>query len=144
MRISDWSSDVCSSDLNYEYEPYNVTAALEWKPNDELKFYFDATLNNHTRGQQSHRVQISGTATPSVVDGTDNSAFETVDWGTLDGPDGPIDLGSVDATVAGTIGIGGATGSVIDPNMRTSSDTGARVTKSRVFDLGSEIGREHV
>src|SRR3546814_11840887 len=24
------------------------------------------------------------------------------------------------------------------PNMRTSSDTGARVTKSRVFDLGSE------
>src|SRR3546814_13616605 len=42
------------------------------------------------------------------------------------------------STVAGTIGIGGATGSVIDPNMRTSSDTGARVTKSRVFDLGSE------
>src|SRR3546814_20409039 len=81
---------------------------------------------------------MSGTATPSVVDGTDNSAFETVDWGTLDGPDGPIDLGSVDATVAGTIGIGGATGSVIDPNMRTSSDTGARATKSRVFDLGRE------
>ena len=123
---------------NYEYETYNGTAALEWKPNDDLKFYFDATLNNQTRGQQSHRVQISGTATPSVVDATDNTAFETVDWGTLDGPDGPIDLGSVDATVAGTIGIGGTTGTVIDPNMRTSSDTGARVTKSRVFDLGSD------
>src|SRR3546814_7419207 len=81
MRISDWSSDVCSSDLyarqdvaafkprvdrdavvlpgsgpsaeafpflriqffqqgleNYEYETYNGTAALEWKPNDDLKF----------------------------------------------------------------------------------------------------------
>ncbi|AJA07761.1 TonB-dependent receptor [Sphingopyxis fribergensis] len=123
---------------NYEYETYNGTAALEWKPNDDLKFYFDATLNNQTRGQESHRVQISGTATPSVVDATDNTAFETIDWGTLDGPDGPIDLGSVDATVAGTIGIGGTTGTVIDPNMRTSSDTGARVTKSRVFDLGSD------
>src|SRR3546814_2832760 len=115
MRISDWSSDVCSSDLyarqdvaafkprvdrdavvlpgsgpsaeafpflriqffqqgleNYEYETYNGTAALEWKPNDDLKFYFDATLNNQTHGQQRHSVKISGTATPSVVDGTEN------------------------------------------------------------------------
>lgn len=123
---------------NYEYETWNGTAALEWKPSDNVKLYFDATLNNQTRGQQSHRVQISGTATPSVVDATDNTAFETVDFGTLDGPDGPIDLGEVQATVAGTIGIGGSTGTVIDPNMRTSSDTGARVTKSRVFDFGTQ------
>lgn len=123
---------------NYEYETYNGTAALEWKPNDDLKFYFDATLNNQRRGQQSHRVQISGTATPSVVDAMNNTAFETVDFGTLNGPNGPIDLGTVEAALAGTIGIGGSTGTVIDPNLRTSSDTGARVTKSRVFDLGSE------
>ena len=123
---------------NYEYETYNGTAALEWKPNDDLKFYFDATLNNQERGQQSHRVQISGTATPSVVDAMNNTAFETVDFGRLDGPNGPIDLGTVQAAVAGTIGIGGTTGSVVDPNLRTSSDTGARVTKSRVFDLGTE------
>ncbi|AQA00781.1 TonB-dependent receptor [Sphingopyxis sp. QXT-31] len=123
---------------NYEYETYNGTAALEWKPNDDLKFYFDATLNNQQRGQQSHRVQISGTATPSVVDAMNNSDFETVDFGTLDGPNGPIDLGTVQAALAGTIGIGGSTGTVIDPNLRTSSDTGARVTKSRVFDLGTE------
>ncbi|WP_324187657.1 TonB-dependent receptor [Sphingopyxis solisilvae] len=123
---------------NYEYETYNGTAALEWKPNDDLKFYFDATLNNQQRGQQSHRVQISGTATPSVVDAMNNTAFETIEFGRLDGPDGPINLGSVQAALAGTIGIGGATGTVIDPNLRTSSDTGARVTKSRVFDLGSE------
>src|SRR3546814_15420525 len=116
MRISDWSSDVCSSDLNYEYETYNGTAALEWKPNDDLKFYFDATLNNQTRGQQSHRVQISGTATPSVVDATANTAFETVGWGTLDGPDGPIDLGRVDAPLAGPIGTLGPTGTGIAPN----------------------------
>ncbi|KTE22785.1 TonB-dependent receptor [Sphingopyxis sp. H050] len=123
---------------NLEYETYNGTAALEWKPNDDLKFYFDATLNNQQRGQQSHRVQVSGTATPSVVDAMNNTDFETVDFGTLDGPNGPIDLGSVQAAVAGTIGIGGSTGTVIDPNLRMSSDTGARVTKSRVFDLGTE------
>lgn len=123
---------------NYEYETYNGTAALEWKPNDDLKFYFDSTLNNQTRGQQSHRVQISGTATPSVVDVMNNTAFETVNLGTLNGPNGPIDLGTVEAAVAGTIGIGGSTGTVVDPNMRTSSDTGARVTKSRVFDFGTE------
>lgn len=123
---------------NYEYETYNGTAALEWKPSDNLKFYFDATLNNQRRGQQSHRVQISGTATPSVVDAMNNTDFETVDFGTLNGPNGPIDLGTVQAALAGTIGIGGSTGTVIDPNLRTSSDTGARVTKSRVFDFGTE------
>ncbi len=123
---------------NYEYETYNGTAALEWKPNDDLKFYFDATLNNQSRGQQSHRVQISGTATPSVVDAMNNTAFETVNLGTINGPNGPVDLGTVQAAVAGTIGIGGSTGSVVDPNLRTSSDTGARVTKSRVFDFGTD------
>ena len=86
---------------NYEYETYNGTAALEWKPNDDLKFYFDATLNNQRRGQQSHRVQISGTATPSVVDAMNNTEFETVDFGSLNGPNGPIDLGTVQAAVAG-------------------------------------------
>ncbi len=123
---------------NYEYETYNGTAALEWKPSDRLKLYFDATLNNQERTQESHRIQISGTATPSVVDAMKNTAFETVNFGTLDGPNGAIDLGSVQATVAGTIGIGGTTGTVVDPNLRASSDTGARVTKSRVFDLGGK------
>ena len=123
---------------NYEYETYNGTAALEWKPNDDLKFYFDATLNKQERGQQSSRVVASGTATPSVVDVMNNTAFETIDFGKLDGPNGPINLGTVQAVLAGTIGIGGSTGTVIDPNLRVSSDTGARVTKSRVFDLGSE------
>jgi len=123
---------------NYEYETYNGTAALEWKPADNLKLYFDATLNNQRRAQESHRVQISGTATPSVVDAMNNTAFETVDFGSLNGPDGPVNLGTVEAAVAGTIGIGGSTGTLIDPNMRMSSDTGARVTKSRVFDLGTQ------
>ncbi|QQV76361.1 TonB-dependent receptor [Sphingomonas aliaeris] len=123
---------------NYEYETYNGTAALEWKPSDTLKLYFDATLNNQRRTQESHRIQVSGTATPSVVDAMNNTAYETVNFGTLDGPNGSIDLGSVQAALAGTIGIGGATGQVIDPNLRMSSDTGARVTRSRVFDIGAE------
>lgn len=123
---------------NYEYETWNGTGALEWKPSDDLRLYFDATINNQQRSQESHRIQISGTATQSVIDATDNDAFETVDFGTLDGPNGPIDLGTVQATVAGRVGVGGTTGTVIDPNMRMSSDTGARITHSRVFDFGYE------
>lgn len=123
---------------NFKYRTYNGTGALEWKPASNLKFYFDGTLNNQRRAQESYRVQVSGTATQSVVDATNNTAFETVDFGQLEGPDGTIDLGTVRSAVAGTIGIGGTTGTVVDPNLRLSSDTGARLTKSNVFDLGTE------
>ena len=121
---------------NYEYETYNGTAALEWKPTDNLKLYFDATLNNQQRSQNSNRVQLSGTS--NAVDTAFHTDFETIDLGTLNGPNGPIDLGTVQSTVAGTIGVNGVSGQTLDPNLRTSSDTGSRVTKSRVFDLGTE------
>lgn len=123
---------------NYEYETYNGTAALEWKPTDNLRLYLDSTFNNQERAQQSYRIQISGVSATGVVDSTNNTAFETVNLGTLDGPNGPLDLGSVQAALAGTMGVAGATGAVIDPNLRTSSDTGSRVTKSRVLDFGAE------
>ncbi len=121
---------------NFEYETYNGTAALEWKPTDNLKFYFDATLNNQQRSQDSNRVQLSGTS--NAVDTAFHTDFETINLGKLNGPNGPIDLGSVQSTVAGTIGVSGLSGQTLDPNLRTSSDTGSRVTKSRVFDLGGE------
>ena len=121
---------------NYEYETYNGTAALEWKPTDQLRLYFDSTLNNQQRSQNSNRVQLSGTS--NAVDTAFHTDFETINLGKLDGPDGPINLGSVQSTVAGTIGVSGATGGTLDPNLRTSSDTGSRVTKSRVFDFGTE------
>ena len=122
---------------NYHYETYNGTASLAWKPADNLKFYFDGTLNNQQRAQRSYRLQVSGTSGQGVIDGTDNTDFETIDMGTLDTPDGPVDLGNVQSAVVGTTPIG-VVGGTIDPNLRSSSDTGARVTHSRVFDLGSE------
>lgn len=121
---------------NYEYETWNGTGSLEWKPSEALKFYFDATINDQQRSQESNRVQISGVS--NAVNAAFHDEFTTIDLGTLDGPDGPIDLGTVQSTLAGTIGIVGASGQTLDPNLRMSSDTGSRVTKSRVFDLGGE------
>lgn len=123
---------------NFEYETKNLTTGLEWEPNDNLKFYFDATLNDQQRAQESTRVQVSGVAASSVVNTANYTAFQNINWGTLNGPNGPIDLGSVRAGVAGTLGVGVASNGVIDPNLRTSSNTGARLTDSRVFDLGTE------
>lgn len=122
---------------NFEYLTYNGTAALEYKPVDNLRLYFDATLNNQRRSQDSNRVQLSGTST--AVDTAFHTDFETIDFGRLQGPNGPIDLGKVRSTVAGTIGVIEASGRTLDPNLRTSSDTGSRVTKSRVYDLGTEF-----
>ena len=121
---------------NYEYETYNGTAALEWKPTDNLRLYFDATLNNQQRSQESNRVQLSGVS--AVVDTANHTEFGTIDLGTLEGPNGPIDLGTIQTTLAGTLGISGASGENLEPNLRTSSDTGSRVTKSRVFDVGAD------
>jgi TonB-dependent receptor len=121
---------------NFEYETQNYTGSLEWQPNDDLKFYLDATFNDQQRAQQSTRVQISGVSASSVVDTTNNTAFETVNWGSLDGPNGPIDLGTVQAALIGTLGIGTAGNGVIDPNLRTSSNTGSRDTDSRIYALG--------
>ncbi|WP_114521622.1 TonB-dependent receptor [Altererythrobacter sp. ZODW24] len=123
---------------NYEYETYNGTAALEWKPADNVKLYFDATINDQQRSQESNRVQLSGVSDGNVVNSTNNTAFETIDLGTLNGPGGPVDLGTIQATIGGTMGIGGVAGGTVNPNLRTSSDTGSRVTKSRVFDFGVE------
>lgn len=123
---------------NYEYETKNLTGAFEWKPTDNVRLYFDATVNDQERAQQSTRVQISGTASNTVVNSTNNTAFETVNFGTIEGPNGPIDLGSVKAALTGTIGIGVEPNGTIDPNLRTSSNNGARVTKSRVLAAGFE------
>ena len=123
---------------NFEYETKNFTAGLEWKPNDDLRLYFDATVNDQQRAQESTRVQISGVASQAVVDTTNNTSFETVNLGTLDGPNGPIHLGTVQAALTGTLGIGVDSRGVIDPNLRTSSNTGARETLSQVFAFGTE------
>ena len=121
---------------NYEYETWNATASLEWRPSDNLLLYFDGTINDQQRAQNSNRVQLSGVS--NAVNQAFHDEFTTIDLGTLTGPNGPIDLGTVESTLRGTIGINGASGQTLDPNLRTSSDTGSRVTDSQVFDLGFE------
>lgn len=121
---------------NFEFETLNFVGSLEWKPADNLKLYFDGIYNNQTRAQESTRVQISGASANGVVDNTTNTSFETVNLGTLDGPNGPIALGSVQAVLTGVLRPN-STGA-LDPNLRTDSNTGSRVTDSRVYRLGGE------
>ncbi len=121
---------------NFEYETQNFAGSVEWKPTDNLRFYFDAVLNDQERVEQSSTVQISTVSDNGVVDNTDNTAFETVNLGTANGPNGDIDLGSVQAAVAGILQprLNGN----LAPYLRTTSDTGSRVTESQVFAFGSE------
>lgn len=121
---------------NFEYETLNFVGSLEWRPNENLKLYFDGIYNDQTRAQESTRVQISGVSSNGVVDNTTNTAFETINLGILDGPDGPRDLGSVQATLSGVLRPNSS--GALDPNLRTDSNTGSRVTDSRVYRLGGE------
>jgi len=126
-----------NQDLNdFKYETKNFAGSAEWKPTDNLKLYFDATLNDQTRSERSSTVQISTVSDNGVVDNTKNTAFETVNLGTAQGPNGDIDLGSVKAALAGIILP--RTNGNLAPYLRTTSGTGSRLTKSRVFDLGGE------
>ncbi|WP_111980315.1 TonB-dependent receptor [Algibacillus agarilyticus] len=120
----------------YEYETKTVTGSLEYEPYDGLKFYMDMTLSDQESAKQNARAMFSGTGGSHVVDNTNNTAFETVDLGTIDGPNGVLNLGQVQVVSQGILGTG--EGSSIDPNLRTASITGSRVTDSSVFALGSE------
>ncbi|WP_269713541.1 TonB-dependent receptor [Caulobacter sp. NIBR2454] len=132
LRIQFFNQDLD----NFEYETKNFSGSAEWKPTDNLKFYFDATLNDQVRAEQSSTVQISTVSDNGVVDNTRNTAFETVNLGTAQGPNGSIDLGSVQAALAGVI-LPRTTGNLA-PYLRTTSDTGSRLTESQVFSFGGE------
>ncbi len=118
---------------NFEYETTNVAGTLEFAPSDELKFYFDVVLNDQERRQESSRIQASG------ISGLRNTAaptdFETVNFGSLDGPNGVQNLGSIEAAVRGIIPLDGD-GS--DGNLRFSGDTNSRLTDSKIFSLGTD------
>lgn len=121
----------------FNYETKTGTAALEWKPSDNLKLYFDATVNNQERAQAGNRVQVSGTS--GAVNTAFHTGFQTINLGTIeDEQDGIIDLGTIQATTGGTIGVVGASGQTLDPNLRMSSDTGSRITRNRIYDIGFE------
>jgi TonB-dependent receptor len=121
---------------NFEYETQNFAGSAEWKPTDGLKFYADIVLNDQERAEQSSTVQISTVSDNGVVDNTDNTSFETVNLGTANGPNGDVNLGTVQAALTGIIQPR-LTGNLA-PFLRTTSDTGSRVTESRVFSFGGE------
>lgn len=122
---------------NYEYETKNLAASFEWAPNENTKFFVDAIINDQERRQDSSRVQASGVS--SVLDHNVPTAFETVDFGSLDG----VDLGSIAVAVRGTIEPNIAVDDD-DPNLRFSSDTGARITKSEIFRTGGQWQGDHL
>lgn len=114
---------------NYEYETVNVAGTLEWRPQDNMKLFFDTIINDQERRQESSRIQASG------ISGLKNisipSQYETVDFGSLGG----YDLGSIQAAVKGEIPID-ADGS--DGNLRFSGDTNSRLTKTEIYRFGGE------
>ncbi len=116
---------------NFEYDTTNIAATFEWAPSDNLKLYFDTVLNEQERRQESSRVQGSGVS--SLLNYNVPDEFETVNFGSLDG----VNLGSIQAALVGTIQPDLSVDDD-DPNLRFSSDTGARVTDSEIFRLGAD------
>ncbi len=123
---------------NQEYTTINWTGSVEWKPSDNLRLYVDATINDQERVEQGSRAFFSGTTSSAVINNTNNTSFETVDFGTVRGPNGPLVLGEVQAVTSGILGVGVTPNGTIDPNLRTSTTTGSRQTDSAVFAGGIE------
>ena len=117
---------------NFEYETINFAGSLEYAPNPGLKFFLDMIYNDQERRQDSSRIQASGVSAVDLVNVPDG--FETINFGSLDG----TDLGSIEAALFGTIQPNLARDDD-DPNLRFSSDTGARLTTSELYRLGTEF-----
>lgn len=123
---------------NFKTETSNLAGSVEWAPNDELTFAFDAIVNEQERRQEGYRVQMSGVN--SVIGTGSYTGFETVNFGTLDSEIGPQRIGTIQAANRGIL-YPQQSGN-LDPNMRTSTDTGSRVTDNQLFRLGGEWARD--
>ncbi len=123
---------------NFEYETLNLSGTLEWAPNDSVTFFLDGVYNDQERRQESSRVQASGVSSLNNISVPD--AFETVNFGTLNGENGAQNLGSIEAALRGTIGVDLADDDD-DPNLRFSSDTNSRLTESQILRLGADWNR---
>ncbi|MGS2720175.1 TonB-dependent receptor [Paraglaciecola aestuariivivens] len=116
---------------NFEYETVNFAGTFEWAPNNNTKFFVDAVINDQERRQESSRIQASGVSSLNNI--SVPTAFETVNFGSLDGQN----LGSIQAALQGVIPVDLADDDD-DPNLRFSSDTNSRLTKSEIFRIGGE------
>jgi len=116
---------------NDDYETVNLATTFEWAPNSDLKFHFDAIINEQERSRDNYRVQASGVS--AFRNDNVPTAFETINFGTIGG----VNIGSYQAALAGSIGDPNVA-TQENPNLRFSSETGARVTDNSVFVLGGE------
>ncbi len=123
---------------NLIYDTTNLSATFEWAPTDKLKFYVDGLYNDQSRTQESNEVQFSGVSDIDVVDLTTNNTFETVNLGAIDTPNGIINIPSIQAVTSGVLLPDTALASGLNPNVRTRSLTGARLTESSVFRIGGD------
>ena len=112
---------------NDDYETLNIATTLEWAPNENMKFHFDALVNEQERSRDQYRLQASGVS--SLRNISVPTGFETVNYG--------YGLGSYQAALTGFLEPDLANDDD-DPNLRFTSETGARVTDTNVFVLGGE------
>lgn len=118
---------------DFEFETINFAGSVEWAPNDNLTFFVDGFINDQRRTARNARIQGSGVGGNNVIRNNVPDAFETIDYGSLDG----VPLGSIQAALTGTIqpNLGADPD---DPNLRFSSDTSQRLTDSHLFRVGGE------
>ena len=119
---------------NFEYETLNFNGTLEYKPNPDTRFYVEGMYNDQQRNQESYVLDLSGVSDGNVVNTAEITSFETINFGTIDGPNGDIQLPTVQAALTGVL-LPSETGR-LNPNFRVSTVTGARLTESSVFATG--------
>ena len=116
---------------NDDFETTNLVGTFEWAPNDNLKFYFDAIINDQEQSRDQYRLQASGVST--LIDISVPTAFETVDFGPFGGPRAAALQGTLEPDLANDDD---------DPNLRFTTETSSRVTDSEVFAIGGEWGND--
>ncbi len=118
---------------NDDYETINLASTVEWAPSDELKLTFGAIINDQERSRDQYRLQASGIA--GLRNRAENlpSEFETLDYTAIGGP-------VLQGALVGTVE---PNDTDHDGNLRFSSDTGARVTDSKIFSFGGEWNRDN-
>lgn len=112
---------------NDDYETVNLASSFEWAPNDSLRLYVDAIINQQERSRDQYRIQASGVST--LINLSAPTAFETVDFGLGQGPFPAALAGFLEPNLANDDD---------DPNLRFTSETNSRVTDTEVFSLGGE------
>lgn len=124
---------------NFDFETINIAGTAQWAPTDELNFYFDAIINDQERSQDSYRLQASGIS--NLRNFNPPTDFEIVDFQVGPG-EFPAALAGALEPCIGAPGVG-QTCNQSDGNLRFSSDTGSRVTDSKVFSVGGEWERDN-